>query len=259
MAAEKSPALSKLAAGGPMGAAEVSSYRDVPRQSFDLVDSRAPDRPFSSRFPGSPLPDAVARVTRPPGARWRSGRRDRRRPSATGWVTGAPVADTGRPPLVAFLAAVLVPSAHPVDECRLGVPVPLLEHVAGTRGAGSATLVGQDRDLVDEMGVLGPAAGDDRRAGPRARGRRRGSPITQRPRLAQREPRSLLPEQMGQLAVYTPAAPQRGARLGAAGGRCRGTGPAQRDCLDRRAVRVRYGSAPHQHAVWVWAGAVERA
>jgi hypothetical protein len=33
-----------------MGAAEVSSYRDVPRQSFDLVDSRALDRPFSSRF-----------------------------------------------------------------------------------------------------------------------------------------------------------------------------------------------------------------
>jgi len=33
--------------------------------------------------------------------------------------------------------------------------------------------------------------------------------MTERPRLAQREPRSLLPEQMGQLTVCTPAVPQR--------------------------------------------------
>jgi hypothetical protein len=26
-----------------------------------------------------------------------------------------------------------------------------------------------------------------------------------------------------------------------------------------RAVRVRFGAPPHQHEVWVWAGAVERA
>jgi hypothetical protein len=32
--------------------------------------------------------------------------------------------------------------------------------------------------------------------------------MTERPRLAQREPRSLLPEQMGQLTVSTPAIPQ---------------------------------------------------
>src|SRR5664280_3630392 len=33
--------------------------------------------------------------------------------------------------------------------------------------------------------------------------------MTERPRLAQREPRSLLPEQMGQLTVSTPAISQR--------------------------------------------------
>jgi hypothetical protein len=27
----------------------------------------------------------------------------------------------------------------------------------------------------------------------------------------------------------------------------------------KRAVRVRFGAPPHQHEVWVWAGAVERA
>ncbi len=27
----------------------------------------------------------------------------------------------------------------------------------------------------------------------------------------------------------------------------------------KRAVRVRFGAPPHQHRVWVWAGAVERA
>ena len=26
----------------------------------------------------------------------------------------------------------------------------------------------------------------------------------------------------------------------------------------KRAVRVRFGAPPHQHEVWVWAGAVER-
>jgi hypothetical protein len=31
--------------------------------------------------------------------------------------------------------------------------------------------------------------------------------MTERPRLAQREPRSLLPEQMGQLTVTTPSLP----------------------------------------------------
>lgn len=33
--------------------------------------------------------------------------------------------------------------------------------------------------------------------------------MTDRPRIAQREPRSLQPEQMGQLTVSTPAVPQR--------------------------------------------------
>ena len=32
--------------------------------------------------------------------------------------------------------------------------------------------------------------------------------VTDRPRLAQREPRSLAPEQMGRLSVSTPAVPQ---------------------------------------------------
>ena len=83
--------------------------------------------------------------------------------------------------------------------------------------------------------------------------------MTERPRLAQPEPRSLLPEQMGQLTVSTPAIPQ----------------PVQAWVLwedgveelvqghaiawTKRAVRIRFGAPPHQHEVWVWAGAVERA
>ena len=83
--------------------------------------------------------------------------------------------------------------------------------------------------------------------------------MTERPRLAQREPRSLQPEQMRQLTVSTPAVPQ----------------PVQAWILwedgveelvqghatawTKRVVRVRFGAPPHQHEVWVWAGAVERA
>src|SRR5674476_1101514 len=83
--------------------------------------------------------------------------------AAAGRVAGVSrVAAAGGPPLVAFLAVVLDPGAHPFDECRQDVPVPLFEYVAGQRGAGSAALVGQDCDLVDEVGVLGPASGYDR-------------------------------------------------------------------------------------------------
>jgi hypothetical protein len=35
--------------------------------------------------------------------------------------------------------------------------------------------------------------------------------------------------------------------------------PAQAVAWTKRAVRVRFGAPPHQHEVWVWAGAVERA
>jgi len=78
---------------------------------------------------------------------------------ATDQVAGVSrVAAAGGPPLVAFFAVVLDPGAHPFDECRQGVPVPLFERVAGQRVAGSAALVGQDGDLVDEVGVLGPSS-----------------------------------------------------------------------------------------------------
>jgi hypothetical protein len=35
--------------------------------------------------------------------------------------------------------------------------------------------------------------------------------------------------------------------------------PGRLDAWTKRVVRVRFGGATHQHAVWVWAGAVERA
>ena len=65
--------------------------------------------------------------------------------------------------------------------------------------------------------------------------------MTERPRLAQREPRSLLPEQMGQLTVCTPAVPQRQAWV-----LCRGTGAGSRDWLDEagRPGQVRSSTPP---------------
>jgi hypothetical protein len=82
--------------------------------------------------------------------------------------------------------------------------------------------------------------------------------MTERPRLAQREPRSLLPEQMGQLTVCTPAVPQRVKAWVLWEDGVEEQVQAHAIAWTKRAVRVRFGVPPHQHEVWVWAGAVER-
>jgi hypothetical protein len=83
--------------------------------------------------------------------------------------------------------------------------------------------------------------------------------VTEHPRLALRQPRSLQPEQMGVLSVTTPAVPapvnawivwEDGVEELVRGHAVAWT---------KRAVRVRFGAPPHQHQVWVWAGAAERA
>jgi hypothetical protein len=83
--------------------------------------------------------------------------------------------------------------------------------------------------------------------------------VTERPRIALRQPRSLQPEQLGQLTACTPAVPHEGERMGRLGGRRRGTRASSGCRLDQESVRVRIGAQPHQDEVWVWAGAVERA
>jgi len=82
--------------------------------------------------------------------------------------------------------------------------------------------------------------------------------MTERRRLAQREPRSLQPEQLGQLTVSSPAAPQPVHVWILWEDGVEELMQAQAVAWTRRAVRVRFGVPPHQHEVWVWAGAVER-
>jgi hypothetical protein len=85
--------------------------------------------------------------------------------------------------------------------------------------------------------------------------------MTERPRLAQRAPRSLQPEQMGQmgqLTVSTPAAPQRVQAWVLWEDGVEELVQAHAIAWTKRAVRVRFGVPPHQHEVWIWAGAVER-
>lgn len=83
--------------------------------------------------------------------------------------------------------------------------------------------------------------------------------VTERHRLAQRAPRSLQPEQMGHYSVSTPALPQRVQAWVVWEDGAEERLPAYAIAWTRRAVLVRFGAPPHQHDVWVWAGAVERA
>jgi len=83
--------------------------------------------------------------------------------------------------------------------------------------------------------------------------------MTDRPRLAQREPRSLQPEQLGQLPVCTSADPWRVYAWVLWEDGVEELVQAHAFAWTKRAVRVRFGAPPHQHEVWVWAGAVERA
>jgi hypothetical protein len=64
---------------------------------------------------------------------------------------------------------------------------------------------------------------------------------------------------MGQLTVCTPAAPARVRAWVLWEDGVEELVDAYATAWTRRAVRVRFGAPPHQHEVWVWAGAVERA
>jgi hypothetical protein len=83
--------------------------------------------------------------------------------------------------------------------------------------------------------------------------------MTERPRIALRQPRSLQPEQMGLLTVSAHAVPLmvRAWILWEDG--VEELVQAHAIAWTKRAVRVRFGAPPHQHEVWVWAGAVQRA
>ena len=64
---------------------------------------------------------------------------------------------------------------------------------------------------------------------------------------------------MGQLTVCTPAVPHRVLAWVLWEDGVEERVEALATAWTRRAVRVRFGAPPHQHDVWVWAGAVERA
>ena len=83
--------------------------------------------------------------------------------------------------------------------------------------------------------------------------------MTERPRIASRQPRSLQPEQMGRLTVITAAVPQGVSAWILWEDGVEELVRAHAVAWTKRAVRVRFGAPPHQHEVWVWAGAVERA
>lgn len=83
--------------------------------------------------------------------------------------------------------------------------------------------------------------------------------MTDRPRRALRQPRSLTQEQLLDNLVTQPQAPtpvtawvlwEDGVEEQVSG---------QAVAWTRRAVRVRFGVPPHVHEVWVWVGAVQRA
>jgi hypothetical protein len=84
--------------------------------------------------------------------------------------------------------------------------------------------------------------------------------MTERPRLALRQPRSLAPEQLGDLDVSMATTPT-GVSVNAWVVWEDGVEElvnAHAIAWTRRAVRVKFGAPPRVHTVWVWAGAVER-
>ena len=82
--------------------------------------------------------------------------------------------------------------------------------------------------------------------------------MTERPRRAQRQPRSLAREQLASLDVTTSASPVpvRAWVVWEDGVEELVEGVAV--AWTKRAVRVRWGVPPHVLETWVWAGAVER-
>jgi hypothetical protein len=83
--------------------------------------------------------------------------------------------------------------------------------------------------------------------------------VTERPRIALRQPRSLQPEQLGDLPVTTPTTPANVNAWVVWEDGVEEFISAHAIDWTRRAVRIRFGAPPHVHDVWVWAGAVERA
>jgi hypothetical protein len=83
--------------------------------------------------------------------------------------------------------------------------------------------------------------------------------VTEQPRRALRQPRSLQPEQLGRFAVSSPAVPQQVRAWVVWEDGVEELVAAYAVAWTKKAVRVRFGAPPHQHEVWVWAGGVERA
>jgi len=83
--------------------------------------------------------------------------------------------------------------------------------------------------------------------------------MTERPRLALRQPRSLQPEQLGDAPVSTPTDPARVTAWVVWEDGVEELMQAHAVAWTKRAVKVRFGAPPRQHEVWVWAGAVLRA
>ena len=78
-------------------------------------------------------------------------------------------------------------------------------------------------------------------------------------RFAQREPRSLQPEQLLDLPVTSATAPQKVRAWVLCEDGVEELVDSVATAWTRRAVRVQFGIPGHLHEVWVWAGAVERA
>ena len=78
-------------------------------------------------------------------------------------------------------------------------------------------------------------------------------------RFAQRQPRSLQPEQLGDLPVTSTLTPQKVRAWVVWEDGVEELIDGAAAAWTRRAVRVRFGIPGHMHEVWVWAGAVERA
>lgn len=83
--------------------------------------------------------------------------------------------------------------------------------------------------------------------------------MTDVPRLAKRQPRSLAPEQLGNLDVTTAAQPARVMAWVVWEDGVEELVRAHAIAWTKRAVRVTWGAPPHVYETWVWAGAVERA
>ena len=82
-------------------------------------------------------------------------------PAATRFGDVAGVAAFGRPGLVIFLTVVPQSRPHPFGEGGQAVAVPFLQRVTGERLTGAVALIGENSDLVHQVGMLRPARRDD--------------------------------------------------------------------------------------------------